>query len=989
MTTQIPDEQFRALEARINEFNSLFVSSIDQEISNHSAILESLRLRQKSLAELKTPKQKKAEWSHLISSFHIQNLELLNQHFKTLSSETFLSEILEKFTSDIHALIENSPKTLSITYPRESFKAGKQDPFRVKVLLKFEWGYMSIKRLFRAVGKLFQRASRKRKKDIESRTLKVHYRKLLQGYFFPAYLAQLSQLIKESQHVLIRSYIAIFESEYGIIQKDYAPPSDEVPESGKNSEIETPALPTDLFEEHKKKLEVHLQRSGMLLAMNRMRSIGRKREFNKSLESLQRVNKIWQSTFFAFFEDWRFREQLFAYLQSVHSAHLKLDSIYSQRITNSLLPEVEKQRKYSSELLERLPDPDTSPMEAIRSFFVSELYKLKKSKLTEEQKAAILQTSKDIPKLMQKLVHEVKEMLEMFPAKVGVVSNPKYTSGVKSSEIFYFSPGEYIEYENLSEFRKGMDIQRSGLENALEKIVNEFGEYDQIIDFYLDSAISLTEKHGIEEKVVITFFREGVQRLSNITRRISELLNAQQNDRLAEIASLLKRFTDHVAALDDNSNILKIYAHLLRSKAIAESKNKRNKIIGFTKKEFARAATFVKTKSKWLQTSYSDLRKRLRLDTHAQPISSDISDYLNDIQQRIYKLPLIYQHLFDTIPVREFNLFLSREEEINSLNTAYNSWLKGNFAASLIIGENGSGKSSLLYYYSKTLKSKYGIRLFQVSEFYYTEEDYYKLLREIFKREELTDDQSVLDYISSIKERKIVIIDGLERLFLRKVHGFSCLQKLLSLIVSSDDQIFWICSSSKYAFNYLNKTIALSEHFDYTIHLDNLTSRQIRDIVLKRNRLSGYQVNYQMSESAGEKAKAKKLSQGELEDHFFTELNEFASSNISLSLNFWLQSIQSVEDDLVEIRDFNAPDFGFLENLSPVKAYTLLHVLMHGKISAEYHSLIFNQKVEKSKRILTILKEDSILIDQGEYLILNSILFRHVVRILKNRNLIH
>ena len=60
MTTQIPDEQFRALEARINEFNSLFISSIDQEISNHSAILESLRLRQKSLAELDTPKEKKS-----------------------------------------------------------------------------------------------------------------------------------------------------------------------------------------------------------------------------------------------------------------------------------------------------------------------------------------------------------------------------------------------------------------------------------------------------------------------------------------------------------------------------------------------------------------------------------------------------------------------------------------------------------------------------------------------------------------------------------------------------------------------------------------------------------------------------------------------------------------------------------------------------------------------------------------------------------------
>ncbi len=989
MTTPNPDVQFGSLQARINEFNNLFISSINQEISNHAAILESLRLHQKSLTELKIPKEKKAERSQHIGRFHLQNLEVLKKYFTSLSSDSFLKPILDEFNTDIEAYLANSPEFLSIPYPRESFKARKQDPFRVKILLKFEWGYMGLVKLFRAVGKLFQRASRKQEKNIESRTLKVHYRKLLQGYFFPAYLAQMRQVLKESQILLMGSYLPLFDAEFALIQNDYALPSEGLPDSKEYSKLKSPALPPGIFTELENELKVFLQRSGMLLSMNRLRSMGRNQKFNKSLESLQKVSKSWQSTFFAFFEDWRFREQLFAYIQSVNTAHFQVESIYSQRIIGSLVPEIEKQRKYSSELLERLPDPDSSEMEALRSFFVSELYKLNKSKLTEEQKASILKTSEDVPKLLQKLEHEVKEKLEIFPEKVGVVSNPKYTSGVKHSEIFYFSPDEYIEYEQLREFRKGLDLKRNELGTALGKVVNEFSEFDQIIDFYLDSAISLTEKPGMGEGEVIKFFREGVQRLSNITKRISEVLTLQQTDKLAEISALLKTFTDHVAELDDNGNILQLYAHLLKSKALAESRNKRKKFIEFSRSLYTRTASLVDKRTKRLQTSYKNLKKRLRLDSHAAPISSQISDYLNDIQQRVYKLPLIYQHLFDNIPIREFNLFLAREEEIKSLDTAYSTWLKGNYAASLIIGENGSGKSSLLYYYSKTLKSKYGVHLFQVSEFYYEEADYYKLLREIFKKEELTDDQSVSEYISSLKERRIIIIDGLERLFLRKINGFSCLQKLLSLIVSSDDQILWICSVSKYAFNYLNKTIALSEHFDYSIHMDNLTSRQIRDIVLKRNRLSGYQVNYRISDLAAENPKTKKLSQGELEDRFFAELNEFASSNISLSLNFWLQSVHSIENDLVEISDFTAPDFGFLENLSMEKAYTLLHILMHGKISAEYHALIFNQKVEKSRRVLTILKEDSILVDRGEYLVLNGILFRHLVRILKNRNLIH
>ena len=212
---------------------------------------------------------------------------------------------------------------------------------------------------------------------------------------------------------------------------------------------------------------------------------------------------------------------------------------------------------------------------------------------------------------------------------------------------------------------------------------------------------------------------------------------------------------------------------------------------------------------------------------------------------------------------------------------------------------------------------------------------------------------------------------------------------MLSLIVSSNHQIFWICSVSKYTSAYLNKTLGLSEYFDYSIDIDTLNSDQVRDIVLKRNRLSGYGLSYQIVNGTDGNSKLKKLTQSELEDRFFAELNEFAGSNLSLSLNYWLQSIRSIQDDQIEIGNFLAPDFGFLESISPEKAYTLLVVVMHGRITLEQHALIFSQRVEKSYKVLSILKEDSILVKQDEYFTLNGILFRHVIKMLENRNLIH
>jgi len=376
-----------------------------------------------------------------------------------------------------------------------------------------------------------------------------------------------------------------------------------------------------------------------------------------------------------------------------------MEAIYSERIESSLFPEVKKQLGIVSELMDRLPDPDTSEMDAIRSFFVSELYRLKKRKLSEEQKNSHYKTSEDIPKLLQKLENEVREKLEIFPEKVGVVGRPNYMNGIKASEIYYFSPSEFIGFECLQDFQNKLSRQGKELSNKLKMIINEFGEYDQIIDFYLDSAISLSEKPGVKEREVISFFKDGLNRLLKIINKIAESLEVLQKQKLSEISDMMKEYLKDVTELDDNDNIINIYTRLIKSRTLAESISRRNKLLRFSKRSFSGISATLNKHTGWLKLSYSDLRKKLRLNDSSAPISSEISNQLTGIQQRIFTLPVIYQHLFENSPLRELNLFLSREEEIIKFNSAYADWLKGNFAASLVTGENGSGKSSLLYYY--------------------------------------------------------------------------------------------------------------------------------------------------------------------------------------------------------------------------------------------------------------------------------------------------
>ena len=584
---------------------------------------------------------------------------------------------------------------------------------------------------------------------------------------------------------------------------------------------------------------------------------------------------------------------------------------------------------------------------------------------------------------------EITEQIETLPDRVGIVRNPNYGQGIRQSEVSYFSPKEFIEFDSLPPFIKNNLLLKSQITDNLNEIVNEFSDYDQIIDFYIDSSISLTNKTDVTEEQVMAVFIEGLNRSLTIGKRISGLIDNLLNERLGQISDNVNSLIERVEKLDDNDNILNLNAKLIKSKALQKSVEKRKRISVAVKTLFTGISMYTRSKFEVLQTSYTEVRKRLKLDKAASQVSSDISNYLSDIQKRIYKLPVIYQHLFENTPIKEFNLFQSRGEEINRLNIAYNDWLIGNYAATMIVGENGSGKSSLLLYFANDIKLNYKVIHFYVDRYYYNESDYYNLVKEIFNRNNLDSDKAIEEYINSYSSRRIVIIDGLERVFIRKIKGFYCIQKLLSLIVSTNKKIFWVCSVSLHAANFLNKTISLKDHFDYSIELNSLTTEQIKSIILKRNRLSGYKLNYIDEKNNPKQLMAEHEKQKLLEDGFFNELNKFANSNISLSLKYWLESIHTIKADDLYVKSFSVPDFSFLESLNPEKIYTLLLVVIHGKISVNLHAFICNQSTEKSQSTLTILKEDSILIEKGDYFILNGFLYRHVIEMLSIKNLIH
>jgi hypothetical protein len=977
------------------QFDEAVATSVNQIITAHFQKTESILAQLE--ANIPDSKKNPIEFGAHVLAFHKKNEEVLAGFFENPKSSVFTHELVKELNRiRIHCLNNNPPK-FSETYDRNYLLNWKNAGLSDRFFSGLERSWLRFNQINNRLTNILRRIAKQKPKPLGLPQREVSLGFLVDYQFFPLYLEHLSEKINHLRSDLAVGTLKVFRYEKQIIQNKYQALENDKPtfESQQNLLIKNVQL-NKFFDLNQTRLLSAIEKEGTWLTKTKKNTRRNQNRVNTANFLIEKAAELWQYSFYTLYEDWRFRENLYQYVGKVNQAKLNAENLMRKKIENTLVTEVNGLIAYIEALIEKLPKPEETSREAIRSFLKTQLYQLKKSVVHKEDEQEISANSvEDIPNVIQKFEYDVENHLESLPEKVVVVNSPDYLKGVKQSDLNYFSPVEYIEFELLPAFYNTNKNIKSQLSLHLKYVSAQFKDYDQVIDFYLDTSISLTENETVSEEQIVGVFSEGLHRLLKINENVKNYLSKFLDESLVEITKNSNLFLQKLESLDDNDNIFSIYVRLLRSKALSASERKGKLVLGKLKEGFDKAGNIYFTQKERLNKAYITLKHRLHIVKPPALVSSEISNYLIEIERNIQALPVIYQHLFQIAPIREFNLFLSRTIEMDKLSHAYHDFLKGNYSATLLIGENGSGKSSLVYYFSETFKTNYQITYFPVTDFFVSGDDFFPLIAQVFPHCESSNLADLEAYIQSLSEPRIVIVDGIERLFSRKVNGFECLQQLLSLILNSGTKLLWICTVSQTAANYLHKTINLFDYFDHKIKMQSLEKDVIKNIVLKRNWLSGYQIVY--TETKPDKKNSGKLNsdaynlvrQKQLEEAFFTALHKFADSNISLSLFFWLESIDYIEDETIFIKELSIPDFSFLENLSLNKAYALLNVVLHGKISAEQFAEINHLTYDESKRVLSILKEDSILIYRQGWYSLNGFLYRHVLKFLKNRNLIH
>lgn len=381
-------------------------------------------------------------------------------------------------------------------------------------------------------------------------------------------------------------------------------------------------------------------------------------------------------------------------------------------------------------------------------------------------------------------------------------------------------------------------------------------------------------------------------------------------------------------------------------------------------------------------------------DAGAPVARSRASDYLNETERRLSQLPLIYRSLFSFDPVVDPRYLKGRDNDLSSLAQAYARWTDGLFTSVVLVGEEGSGKTSLLDRCLSTTLSDQRVLRMLIPHTITSDEHLLDVLRKGVDIPEADDFSTLLAMIRT-QPRRYVVLEGMQNLYLRHMNGFGAIERFLLFITESASHVFWLVTCTRYSWNYLDNAILVSASFTDAVHTDQMDANEIRAAIMSRHRVSGYRAVFTPSDTEKRSRAYKKLLNDEearqnfLELTYFQDLAKWSRGNIKIAMLFWLRTIRGITSDTFTIEPVSADliEIGDAFNLDDLFAITA--ILQHQDITVDELMLNQNRSLTECRMTLTRLHARRILIEKEGRFSLNLVLMRPLTLRLQSKNILH
>ena len=739
------------------------------------------------------------------------------------------------------------------------------------------------------------------------------------------------------------------------------------------------------------RFEAHFAKAGTFELKSRMLTPARAAAFTaQNRKSLASMAEGWKLTHQTLLEDWQLNVQLRRMTALVRLEYATLDERISEKKA-TILESFEGIRDYLVAAKQRASKE--SPSAELRKLLVKEKYEASKSLNNRLLKGTIeALINQNFAALVHRLDTRLNELYHGLPEKTAILKSGRYDEPIKSSDLQYFSPHELFAFESMPDFEKATVKLRQLITRRVDELVAVINDLDDIVTFCLDSAMESLEQQDADPTGSLQVYREGLDRAINKLDDSAAQLAALKSTVLEESHSALEVLITHILELTSNENARELNMRISKGKALRSKEQYMDR---------ARALGTRLTKQLTVRTwrlrqhtgrVISFLRSAVGVSGGEQKVSSEVSDFLADSFSLINELPIVYQRLYKISALTDQGLFEGRSSELIRLKSAYQSWEAGKHAPTVLVGEKWSGLTSLINHFLDKLQPKLSIIKIDHQHNISTDVELMAVFSSHLKAE-LTTPKEVIDHILGLPAKKIMVVENLQYFFLRKVHGFEALKTLFTIIAQTDQKVYWLLSCTAYGWHYLEATNSARDHFRHLIQLEPITNDQMIELIMKRNRISGYRVAYETTADLKNSKKFNRLAyeqqQQQLKANFFNNLIKFSKSNVSLGLIFWLLSTKEISEDTITIGSFKEPDLSFLGQLSMPKVFILNNLILHDGLTVEQLAEVMRMSIGATQSLVTNLEDDGVLITRELQYMINPFVYRQIVNHLKLKNLIH
>ena len=711
----------------------------------------------------------------------------------------------------------------------------------------------------------------------------------------------------------------------------------------------------------------------------------------------------WATTLFALHDDWRLDQELNLVKDALWLTYT--DWIEQQRegVRAHIFPQTDRMSEMIQESLERVEGGTEEELKRVLRQERKTIDQQLINELIPEVTSVIYQQGFAIALGQYNEVSETA--VQQIADQRGLVASDAYDQPLKVSDISYVSPCQLAEYEMLPRFKESLSaIQREVRQrvSGAQKLVQEIG---QISYFSLDSAISVygQESETAEEPRKVA--GEGLQRGLTNAERLHEQLQALMNYQETELQKAILDFSQKLTELTDNHYVLELKLRLARARATEKAKTVREQTFSYARLAIPRSVRFVTRKYQEGAQKVGFYRKQIGIEAGGE-VTTEISDFLAETEAAINRLPYVYQRLFSVEPLRESVFYRERPELMGRLQLAFENWKRGHYASTVLVGQKGSGLTTLIRFFMDSLpraeRRAYTVVQVDTDQQIYGENQLAAFFQEQLSPEEaFTDLDSIVDYLGTTEKKYILIVEHLDHFYLRKVGGFQCLKWLLELISRTHRQVYWLMSCTRYAWNYLDKTAQVANHFEYIVQLPSAKAEVVREIIHKRHRVSGFDVQYASHDTDRYNKKFQKMGEDDqqkyLENEYFQDLSRITQGNFAIALLYWLRSAQEVTDNQITIGSLKSLDYSFLKSLSVPQIAILHALLLHDGLTAEQFSELSGRQREQSAQTtkapvnlqLIQLLDDGLLVRSNDVYQIHPLLYQQVVDLLQTRNFVH